>query len=153
MNIQEILNNIKNTHYTTSEIKEKFGISPGTIRTYIMRNTVIPEDKRIKIGRQWYVEREFAENLWGLKMKNLVYLVIYNDGTNEWIEDFDSLEKANDDASYVWSQLTKNEKKTRHVYVMALTKEDYLKVKNEETEYWYGDFEVEVEGEFNSKEI
>lgn len=65
MNIQEILNNIEHTHYTTSEIKEKYGISPGTIRTYIMRDEVIPEDKRIKIGRQWYIEKEFADKLWG----------------------------------------------------------------------------------------
>ena len=65
MNIQEILNNIEHTHYTTSEIKEKVGISPGTIRTYVMRDEVIPEDKRIKSGRQWYIEKEFADRLWG----------------------------------------------------------------------------------------
>lgn len=65
MNIQEILNDIERTHYTTSEIKEKYDISPGTIRTYIMRDEVIPEDKRIKIGRQWYIEKDFADKLWG----------------------------------------------------------------------------------------
>ena len=86
-------------------------------------------------------------------MRNLVYLVISFDGTNEWVESFDSLEKANNDAIYTWSQLTKGEKERSHVYVMASTKENYLKVENGETEHWYGDFEVEVEGKFNSKKI
>lgn len=89
MNIQEILNNIEHTHYTTSEIKEKFDISPATLRAYISRDKVIPEDKRIKIGRQWYIEKEFAENLWGLKMKNTTVYKIYEDYQNYKLKGFE----------------------------------------------------------------
>lgn len=79
-------------------------------------------------------------------MKDLVYLVISCRDNDEWIEEYDTLKKANYEAMSYWYHLTNNEKKRSRVYVMVLEKEDYLKVKNDETESWYGDFEVEVDG-------
>lgn len=52
---------------TINELSEKYGVVPATIRNYIKRNQVIPEKKRIKIGRQWFIDRKFAEEKWGKK--------------------------------------------------------------------------------------
>lgn len=52
-------------YMTLKEIEEVYGISTATIRTYIMREKVIPKEKRYKIGNQWFVDRKFAEEKWG----------------------------------------------------------------------------------------
>lgn len=83
-------------------------------------------------------------------MKELVYLVISCRGNDEWIEEYNTLKKANYEAMNNWSYLTDNEKKRNREYVMALAKEDYLKVKNDETECWYGDFEVDIDDLYDS---
>lgn len=79
-------------------------------------------------------------------MKDLVYLVINCRDNDERIEKYDTLKEANYQAMSYWYHLTNNEKKRSSVYVIAIRQEDYLKVQNDETEYWYDDFQVEVDG-------
>lgn len=75
-------------------------------------------------------------------MENLIYLRIVETETDGWIEDYDTLEEANKKADDYWYYLTKYDKERTRVYVLALEKENYEKVQNDETEKWYGDFEV-----------
>lgn len=50
---------------TLKEAAEIAEIKPDTLRSYINRNEVIPEVKRIKIGRQWFINREWLEEKYG----------------------------------------------------------------------------------------
>lgn len=50
---------------TLNEINERYGIKPDTIRSYIARGEVIPKDKIVKIGRQWFIDSVFAAEKWG----------------------------------------------------------------------------------------
>lgn len=52
---------------TLNEVQERYGIKPDTIRSYITRGEVIPQDKLIKIGRQWFIDSVFASEKWGQK--------------------------------------------------------------------------------------
>lgn len=52
---------------TLKEIEEKYGVKPATIRSYVNREKVIPEDKILKIGSLWFIDRAFAEEKWGNK--------------------------------------------------------------------------------------
>ena len=83
-------------------------------------------------------------------MKDLIYLVISCRDNDEWIEEHDTLKEANYTAMNNWYHLTDDEKKRSREYVMVLAKEDYLKVKNDETERWYGDFAVDTDGLYDS---
>lgn len=49
---------------TLKEIEAKYGVKTRTVQSYITRDQVIPSDKKIKIGRQWFVDRKFAEEKW-----------------------------------------------------------------------------------------
>jgi len=50
---------------TLAEIGKDYKVKPATLRSYISRGQVIPEDKRIKIGETWLIDREFVEEKWG----------------------------------------------------------------------------------------
>ena len=52
---------------TLNEVQEQFGVKPDTIRSYITRGEVIPQDKIVKIGRQWFIDSVFASEKWGQK--------------------------------------------------------------------------------------
>ena len=52
---------------TLNEVQERYGIKPDTIRSYITRGEVIPQDKIVKIGRQWFIDSVFAAEKWGKK--------------------------------------------------------------------------------------
>lgn len=56
-------------YMTLKEIEESFGVKSDTLRNYIKRNQVIPKEKIIKVGRQWFIERIFANEKWGQKNK------------------------------------------------------------------------------------
>lgn len=79
-------------------------------------------------------------------MKKLVYLVTnFNGHAEEYITVYETLEKASDAALGAWSNYSKQDKKTAKVYVMAMTEEDYLKVKNNESKYYYEEFSVDID--------
>lgn len=54
---------------TLSEIEETYGVRSDTIRSYITRGQVIPENKRVKIGEMWFIDRKFAEEKWARRRK------------------------------------------------------------------------------------
>lgn len=56
-------------YMTLKELEEKYEISTATIRAYISRKKVIPEQELFKLGNQWLIRREFAEEKWGKKEK------------------------------------------------------------------------------------
>lgn len=57
-------------YMTLKEIEESFGVKADTIRNYINRDQVIPKEKIIKIGRQWFIDRNFATEKWGGQINN-----------------------------------------------------------------------------------
>lgn len=66
----EVAKKFKDFFMTLKEIEEKYGVKKSTVKAYLTRGEVIPNDKKIKIGNQWFTEREFAENKWGKKGGN-----------------------------------------------------------------------------------
>ena len=60
---------------TLKEVEEEYKVAPTTLRAYISRGKVIPEDKKVKLGNQWLIERKFAEEKWGYKMKNTKVII------------------------------------------------------------------------------
>lgn len=54
-----------NKALTLLQVSEQYNIKRNTLLSYISRNQVIPEDKKIKIGNQWFIDRDFAEEKWG----------------------------------------------------------------------------------------
>lgn len=85
-------------------------------------------------------------------MKNLVYLVKDFDGrAEEYFTIHDTLEEANETALETWRGYSEQTRVTAYVYVTAIAKEDYLKVKNNQDKYHYEEFSVDIdEVVFNS---
>lgn len=47
-------------YMTIPQVEEKYNVSGHTIRAYITRKQ-IPENVYIKIGRQWFIKRDWVE--------------------------------------------------------------------------------------------
>lgn len=54
-----------NNYITINDLAKKYGLNPDTIRSYIARGQVIPDDKKFKVGNTWLIEKKFAEEKWG----------------------------------------------------------------------------------------
>lgn len=76
-------------YFTLKQLEEAYGIKPSTIRNYIMRDQVVPEGKAIKVGYQWFVEKNFAEEKWGNKMKKVPIYKIYQDSEDFKLKGFE----------------------------------------------------------------
>lgn len=57
-------------YMTLKDIENEFGVKTRTVQAYILRGQVIPEDKKIKIGRQWFIDKAFAKGKWGNNEEN-----------------------------------------------------------------------------------
>ena len=115
------------------KISQETGLSQGLIYEY-KRGDKKVENMTLETAEK--LMKFIKEN----EMKEMIYLRIAETETDGWIEDYDTLEEANNKADDYWYYLTKEEKERTRVYVLGLPKEDYDKVKNGETEKWYGDF-------------
>lgn len=60
----DIAKKFKMLFMTLKEIEETYGVKKNTLKAYLTRGEVIPDDKKIKIGNQWFIEREFSEKKW-----------------------------------------------------------------------------------------
>lgn len=65
MNIFEEYKNALKDYMTLKEVEEKYDVRADTLRSYITRKQVIPPDQIIKVGKIWYINREWIENKYG----------------------------------------------------------------------------------------
>ncbi len=56
---------------TLREAEELTGIKHNTFGSYITREKVIPENKRIKKGNMWLIDREWLEEKYADKIKEM----------------------------------------------------------------------------------
>ncbi len=57
-------------------------------------------------------------------MSEVKFLVIDDNGRDQFVEVMDALDAANREAESQWDKLTKKEKAMRHIYVLDVTSED-----------------------------
>lgn len=48
-------------YITILDIEKQFNVKAGTIRSFIAREQVIPKDKIVKIGRQWFINKQWVK--------------------------------------------------------------------------------------------
>lgn len=53
-----------NNYITINDLAKEYKLNPDTIRSYIARGQVIPDDKKFKIGNTWLIEKQFAKEKW-----------------------------------------------------------------------------------------
>ncbi|WP_212661224.1 hypothetical protein [Helcococcus kunzii] len=128
------------------KISQETGLSQGLIYEY-KRGDKKVENMTLETAEK--LMKFIKEN----EMKEMIYLRIVETETDGWIEDYDTLEEANNKADEYWYYLTKYEKERTRVYVLGLKKEDYDKVKNDETDRWYGDFADDSLDTFDSDNL
>ena len=75
-------------YLTLKQVEEAYSIKPSTIRNYMMRDQVVPEGKAIKVGNQWFVEKNFAEEKWGNKIEKVPIYKIYQDSEDFKLKGF-----------------------------------------------------------------
>lgn len=51
----------KNYWKTTLQVEEEYEIKADTLRSYLNRKQVIPEGKDIKVGKQWFISRDWLD--------------------------------------------------------------------------------------------
>lgn len=56
--------------YTIPEITEKYDIKSTTLRNYINRGQVIPDNKKIMKGRIWLIDKAFIDEKYKDKKKS-----------------------------------------------------------------------------------
>lgn len=63
--------NIKDYWLSLKEVEENYeGIKAVTLRSYIFRNQVIPEDCYTKIGGAWIIKKEWVDKKYKPKARN-----------------------------------------------------------------------------------
>ncbi len=55
---------------TLKEIEALYGIKPATIRVYILRGQVIPDDALYKLGNTWLVKKTWVQKKYEEKYKS-----------------------------------------------------------------------------------
>ncbi len=128
------------------KISQETGLSQGLIYEYKRGDKKV---ENMTLDTATKLMKFIEEN----EMKEMIYLRIVETETDGWIEDYDTLEEANNKADEYWYYLTKYEKERTRVYVLGLKKEDYDKVKNDETDRWYGDFADNTLDAFDSDNL
>lgn len=54
---------------TLKEIEKLTGVKVDTLGAYLRRNEVIPDDKRIKKGNMWLIDRKWIEEKYADKIR------------------------------------------------------------------------------------
>lgn len=84
-------------------------------------------------------------------MKNLVYLTVRDEGADITVDNFKTLEDANEKASEIWESYDDYKKRNNDVYVLAIKEEDFEAIDNGETDDWYTDLAMDINNAFDKK--
>lgn len=49
------------SYITLKDAGKEYDVKADTLRSYITRKQVIPEGKAVKLGRQWFISREWMD--------------------------------------------------------------------------------------------
>ena len=64
MDNKKIKKYLEENFMTTSQVADEFDVKVRTLTSYLARGQVIPDDRKIRVGGQWLIERKFAESKW-----------------------------------------------------------------------------------------